>query len=261
MNHTKLHIALLKTDEPMPQLVDELGEYHEQFDAVFDKAADIEHLSIHWDVFDVINKQEYPSFEDIKNHKYNAILLTGSDCSAEGQDPWILKLVDFLKKVQTDHVKDVKLIGICFGHQIILRAAGGKSDVNEAGWEIGWVAIKLNKEGQRFFKTAKETLRINQFHKDHVIVLPKGFKTLAFTEHSTPTHIVVSDNLQCLSIQGHPEFSRDTMIDMIKIRIENGALEKHLAEAALESLENAYPEMEDVWFAEKVLDFILNKLE
>lgn len=136
MNHTKLHIALLKTDEPMPELVDELGEYHEQFDAVFDKAADIEHLSIHWDIFDVINKQEYPSFEDIKNHKYNAILLTGSDCSAEGQDPWILKLVDFLKKVQTDHVKDVKLIGICFGHQIILRAAGGKSDVNEAGWEV-----------------------------------------------------------------------------------------------------------------------------
>lgn len=104
-------------------------------------------------------------------------------------------------------------------------------------------------------------MRINQFHKDHVIVLPKGFKTLAFTEHSTPNHIVVSENLQSLSIQGHPEFNRDTMIDMIKVRIKNGALDKHLAEAALESLENAYPEMEDVWFAEKVLDFILNKLE
>lgn len=136
MSHTKLHIALLKTDTPMPELVDHLGEYHEQFDAVFNKAADIEHLSIQWDIFDVINKQEYPSYENIANSKYDAILLTGSDCSAEGNDPWILKLVDFLKTVQNDHVGHVKLIGICFGHQVIMRAAGGKSEVNEAGWEV-----------------------------------------------------------------------------------------------------------------------------
>lgn len=134
--HTKLRIALLKTDNPLPDLIEHLGEHDEQFDAVFDKAAGIEHLSIDWEKFDVIEKQEYPSFEDIANHKYSAILLTGSDCSAEGQDPWILKLVDFLKKVQTDHVKDVKLVGICFGHQIINRAAGGKSDINKAGWEV-----------------------------------------------------------------------------------------------------------------------------
>jgi GMP synthase-like glutamine amidotransferase len=136
MSHTKLHIALLKTDTPMPELVDHLGDYHEQFDAVFDKAADIEHLNIHWDIFDVINMQEYPSYKDIGSRKYDAILLTGSDCSADGNDPWILKLVDFLKTVQTDHVGHVKLIGICFGHQVILRAAGGKTEENEAGWEV-----------------------------------------------------------------------------------------------------------------------------
>lgn len=118
----------------------------------------------------------------------------------------------------------------------------------------------MNKEGQKFFKTDKEVLRINQFHKDHVTKLPKGFKSLAYTEDSTPTHIVVSENGQCLSIQGHPEFSRDTMRDMIKIRMDNGALEHRLAQRALETLEDASPEMEDVWFAEKVLDFILDKI-
>lgn len=83
---------------------------------------------------------------------------------------------------------------------------------------------------------------------------------MAYAEDSTPTHITVSENGQCLSIQGHPEFSRDIMRDMIKIRMENDALERNLAQRTLETLDNAYPEMEDVWFAEKVLDFILNKL-
>lgn len=120
----------------MPELVENLGHYHEQFDAVFDKAAKLEHLTIDWDLFDVIKTEEYPSYEDIEAGKYDAILLTGSDCSASASDPWILKLLDFLEHVQTNYVDKVKLIGICFGHQVMMRAAGGKSEKNEHGWEV-----------------------------------------------------------------------------------------------------------------------------
>lgn len=133
---TEFHFALLKTDSPMPELVENIGHFHEQFDAVFDKAAGNEHLKLTWDLFDVMKCEELPSYTDIENGKYDALLLTGSDCSADGNDPWILKLLDFLKTVQTKYVDKVKLIGICFGHQIMMRAAGGKSEKNNDGWEV-----------------------------------------------------------------------------------------------------------------------------
>jgi GMP synthase (glutamine-hydrolysing) len=82
---------------------------------------------------------------------------------------------------------------------------------------------------------------------------------LASTNHS-PNQITISENGQCISIQGHPEFDRDLMRTMIKTRMDNGALDKDLSKRCLEQLENVSEEMEDVWFAERVLDFIKDKI-
>lgn len=103
-------------------------------------------------------------------------------------------------------------------------------------------------------------IRIYQFHQDHVSVVPKGFKTLAFTEGNTPHHITVSENGQCITIQGHPEFEKETIATMIAVRRNTGVLETDYANRCLEILESEPLEMEDVWFIEKVLDFVLEKL-
>ncbi|KAL9556250.1 hypothetical protein MBANPS3_001975 [Mucor bainieri] len=243
MTKTELNLALLMNDTPMPEVKKHVGDYLQQFDTVFKKAADNEHLVLHWDAFDVVNKQEYPSLEDIDNGKYDAILLTGSKHNAHDDEPWILKLVDFIQEVQTKHVDKTKIVGICFGHQIILRAAGG-----------------VTEEGKKYLKSERDLIRINQFHQDHVSVLPDGYKSLAYTEGNTPNQITVSSNQQCFTIQGHPEFSRDTMHTMLTVRRDTGVLDKDMANRALDTLANAPPEMEDVWFAERALDFICERL-
>ncbi|OAC97580.1 hypothetical protein MUCCIDRAFT_157603 [Mucor lusitanicus CBS 277.49] len=260
MTKTELNLALLMNDTPMPEVKKHVGDYLQQFDTVFKKAADNEHLVLHWEAFDTVNKQEYPSMEDIDKGKYDAILLTGSKHNAHDNEPWILKLVDFIKQVQTDHVDKTKIVGICFGHQIVLRAAGGVTGKNEAGWELGWTQLKLTEQGKKYLKTERDTIRINQFHQDHVSVLPNGYRSLAYTDGSTPNHITVSNNQQCFTIQGHPEFSRDTMRTMLTVRRDTGVLDKDMANRALDILANAPPEMEDVWFAERALDFICERL-
>ena len=64
-------------------------------------------------------------------------------------DPWILKLVEFTKKVlQQDRVR---LIGVCFGHQIIGRAMEVKVDRSNQGWEIAVVPVQLTEKGQQLF--------------------------------------------------------------------------------------------------------------
>jgi GMP synthase-like glutamine amidotransferase len=67
--------------------------------------------------------------------------------------PWINKLVEFTQKV---YAQDrVRLIGICFGHQIIGRALGvpvGRSDI---GWEIAVCDINLTEKGRELFGKEK----------------------------------------------------------------------------------------------------------
>ena len=64
-------------------------------------------------------------------------------------DPWILKLVEFTKKVLAQD--RVRLIGVCFGHQIIGRALDVKVDRSDKGWEISVTDVKLTEQGRRLF--------------------------------------------------------------------------------------------------------------
>lgn len=67
--------------------------------------------------------------------------------------PWINKLVEFTQEV---YAQDrVRLIGICFGHQIIARALGvpvGRSDI---GWEIAVCDVNLTEKGKELFGKEK----------------------------------------------------------------------------------------------------------
>ncbi|KAI8369722.1 class I glutamine amidotransferase-like protein [Blakeslea trispora] len=254
MTQTKLHLALLVNDIPMDQVLERAGDYVEQYRYLFEKAS--QSTEITWDTFNVVHRQEFPSYQDIEDKKYDAIILTGSKHNAHDDDPWILKLVDFVRTVQTDYREKVKLIGFCFGHQVMIRAAGGKTGRNKAGWEVGWYQVQLTREGQAFFKTDKTFIRINQFHQDHVIQLPPNYVALGYTEGNTPYHLTASLDGQCLTIQGHPEFSRETMRTMIIYRKLSGVLKPDEADHFLHVTETAPEEMEDVWFAEKAIEFI-----
>jgi GMP synthase (glutamine-hydrolysing) len=127
---TKLHLALLVCDTPRPQVLEKYGDYPQMFSKVFTNALG-DAGSVTWEFFDVVNKQEYPS----DTSKFDGLVLTGSSASAYEDVPWIVKLVDFVKQQLNAPIKK-KLVGICFGHQIIARAAGGICAKNPKGWEV-----------------------------------------------------------------------------------------------------------------------------
>jgi GMP synthase-like glutamine amidotransferase len=70
--------------------------------------------------------------------------------NAFDNEPWIIKLVDFVKKVLAQD--RVRTIGICFGHQIIGRAMGAKVDRSTTGWEISVTPINLTEKGKEIFQ-------------------------------------------------------------------------------------------------------------
>ncbi|KAM6519330.1 hypothetical protein FALCPG4_012973 [Fusarium falciforme] len=206
-----LRLAILEADTPQPQTRDRYGGYTGVFTALLNAAANSlkppqkldEIVTIKG--YDVVNElHSYPALEDI-----DAILITGSRHTAFDNDPWIVKLVEYTKKaIETDRVR---VVGICFGHQIIGRAAGAKLGRSDKGWEIAVTEVDLTAKGKEIFGLDK--MRIHQMHRDIVFEFP-------------PNSIPLGSNAICevqafyspgryISVQGHPEFTDEIISEIL----------------------------------------------
>ena len=154
MSSLPLRISILECDTPLDGTRAKYGGYGGVFTALLNSGAEalekppLSPSDLKISVFDVVTKQEYPSLQDI-----DAVLITGSRHNSFENQPWILKLVAFTEKVLKQ--RRVRIIGVCFGHQIVGRAMRAKVDRSDKGWETSVTAVDLTKKGQEIFgKTA-----------------------------------------------------------------------------------------------------------
>lgn len=151
--------------------------------------------------FDIFNtvKGEYPaSFEP-----YDAVLLTGSKADSFSQEPWVLALKD---KVQALLLAKKKLIGVCFGHQLIALCLGAKVGRAPQGWGAGrmtyeWLAPELA------HAQGREDVALLASHQDQVFDLPGGTRLLATSAFCPVAAFGIDGQLFC--VQAHPEFVED----------------------------------------------------
>lgn len=74
------------------------------------------------DLFHPIEGTPFPNA-----HNYNLIILTGgtSNLTQDKVDPWVEATFEFIQTTTRDYPK-TKILGICWGHQVVARALGGK---------------------------------------------------------------------------------------------------------------------------------------
>ncbi len=151
MSSLPLRIAILECDTPLPGTVAKYGSYGGVFASLLKAGADAlsypgltSSSGLELSNYDVVTAQAYPNLEDI-----DAVLLSGSRHNSFDNDPWIVKLVEFTEKVLKQ--RRVRIIGVCFGHQIVARAMGVRLGRNAKGWEASVHAIDLTKKGQEIF--------------------------------------------------------------------------------------------------------------
>jgi hypothetical protein len=151
MTSLPLRIAILECDTPLDGTRAKYGGYGGVFTALLKAGADAlghpgltSSSGLDLSIFDVVTKQEYPNLEEI-----DAVLISGSKHNSFEDDPWILKLVAFAKGILEQ--RRVRIIGVCFGHQIVGRALGARVDRSDKGWEVSVTAIDLTKRGQEIF--------------------------------------------------------------------------------------------------------------
>ncbi|KAF8938364.1 hypothetical protein BGZ58_001040 [Dissophora ornata] len=246
-----IRIALLVCGTPIPPVAEAFGEYPAIFRALLLQG--LEELkkqnAIDQDTdlvlggFDV-REDIYPQLNE-----WDAIMISGSASNAYDDTPWINQLVEFVRQIPRNK-EAPKVIGICFGHQIIGRAYNAQVSKSTRGWELGWTSTELNEAGQKFWQDT--IMRIQELHQDIVHDVPEGFKLLASTEHTT-NQSMISDDGRIISTQGHPELTGPIMKEFIKFRVANGTFNKDFAETTLKVVDNP---LDSVKVAARLIQFI-----
>ena len=210
-----LKVAVLQTGRSPEALRGVHGDYDDMCKTLLGREA------TEADTFAILDG-EFPASLD----PYDVLLITGSRHGVyEGHD-WIPPLEDLVRKA--DKAKKT-MIGICFGHQIIAQALGAKVAKSDKGFGVGVMEYELKVEDE-----ASETIALCAWHQDQVLSVPDGAEIIASSEFCPIAGLRYGDH--AISFQPHPEFTRDYVAKLVKVRREGGTLNAEIAEKAEISL-------------------------
>ncbi|MBC7478752.1 MAG: type 1 glutamine amidotransferase [Pseudorhodobacter sp.] len=129
-------------------------------------------------------------------------LITGSRHGVYEDHPWIPPLEQFIRDSLAAHVP---MVGICFGHQIIAQAMGGKVEQFKGGWAVG----------AQDYDFGGQTLTLNAWHRDQVVQAPQRAKVIATNGFCSNAALLYD---HALTIQAHPEFRPDFIDGLMRTR-------------------------------------------
>lgn len=231
-----MKVAIIQCDNVLTEFVREFGTYSDMIVRMFESVE----AELEFQVFDA-QQGEYPDDPGA----WDFYITTGSKAGAWEDLPWIHHLIAFVQ--QLDKQKK-KLIGICFGHQIMAMARGGLVEKSARGWGVGIAKNRVTTH-PRWMKTPTEELNIIVSHQDQITHLPEDTCVVAASDFC-PFFVVQWGN-HFLSIQGHPEWLPGYSKALINHRRE--LLGEPLAEAGLASLEIT---PDNALFTRWILDFV-----
>ncbi|WP_128253581.1 type 1 glutamine amidotransferase [Falsirhodobacter deserti] len=198
-------IGILQTGDAPAELVPESGDYPEMFERLLDGRGFAFRT---WRVVDM----DFP--DDVR--RADGWLITGSRHGAYEDHAFIPPLERFIRNAFAAHVP---IVGICFGHQIIAQALGGRVEKFDRGWSVGATDYRFG----------DETLTLNAWHQDQVVEAPKEATVLATSDFCANAALVYED--RALTVQAHPEFSNAFLDGLIRTRGE-GAVPSPLLQQA-----------------------------
>ncbi|KAJ4799002.1 hypothetical protein LUZ62_050248 [Rhynchospora pubera] len=189
-----------------------------------------------WDCFRVVNG-EFPPMDQLES--YDGFVVSGSPNDAHGNDLWVLKLCVLLRIL--DCMKK-KVLGICFGHQVLSRAHGGKVGKAKLGWDIGIRRVNFVNalETLKLFEPFQEephSASIIEVHQDEVRMVPRRAKVLAYSDHTRVEVFAIGNHI--LGFQGHPEYTKDILNNLVDRLVNNASITRKFGDEAKKRIDES----------------------
>lgn len=198
-----LCICILEADDLHPTLAEPFVGFGRMFVELFQA----QNTAVEFSIFNVV-QGDYPD----ASQTFDAYLVTGSKADSFANDPWIVRLREYLAErfAQSDI-----LLGICFGHQILALVLGGIAERSDKGWGIGMHSYTIEHK-PKWLPSDVNEFQLLISHRDQVTALPDGAELLASSEFCQNAAFVVGQQVLCF--QGHPEFTHDFSRGLLSLR-------------------------------------------
>ena len=215
-------VVILQMGHPPASVRDSVGEQADWFQAVL---ADGDNSITTIQAF---LGESLPSPEH-----FDVAIITGSWSMVTDREPWSEAVAAWIPGVIAS---GRRLLGVCYGHQLMADALGGVVDYNPRGREVGLAPISLTEAAHQdpFFADAPAAFMANVSHEQTVVVAPTQASVLAFSE--LDAHQILRYAPNALSFQFHPEFTPAIMRACIARRAESYAAEGVNVSAMLDRL-------------------------
>lgn len=192
-----MKIGILQTGLCPGELLEKFGEY----DAFF--ARFLDGFGFDFEGYRVVEGTMPSSVEAA-----DGWVITGSEYGAYEDHEWIAPLEDFLRQA---YAKNIPIVGICFGHQILAQALGGKVGKYPGGWAVGKQHYQLD--------GVEGGIDLMAWHQDQIIELPADARVIG----SSPfcKYAALAYGNKAMSVQAHPEFGKDFIAALFDARKES----------------------------------------
>jgi GMP synthase (glutamine-hydrolysing) len=197
-------VLVIQTGSTHPEVVARHGDYDQWF------FRHLEELGVEPLVVRAHRGERWPEVPRVQG-----LLLTGSPLSVRDEAPWMAELGRWALS-QAD--AGLPVLAVCFGHQLLGEALGGRVEENPAGGEYGTIEVQLSEEGQKdpLFAGLPERIAVQSTHRDILISTPPGLVCLGSTANTTWQGWAWGPRLR--AVQFHPEMADHHLRDLMAAR-------------------------------------------
>ncbi len=215
-----MKIGILETGEVHPDLKARHGDYPAMMETLL-RSADPE--------LDFATVRVVAGEMPAAPAQADAWLVTGSRHGVYDDLPWIGPLKAFLRACVAARVP---VAGICFGHQLLAEALGGKAEKSAEGWQLGVQDYDIVARPS-WLTGVPERFSVRALHQDQVVALPPGATVLARAPHCAYAALAYGDPEapDAVTLQPHPEFGPEFMDELLALRAGTAFSEAAAAEA------------------------------
>jgi len=213
-----MKLTIIETGLPPEAIRADWPTYPAMFETLISQVDD----GFSYETISIVTGDNFPELSQL-----DGVIHTGSAYGVYDEVDWMPGLMDFIRKAAKAQIPQ---FGVCFGHQAMAEALGGKVVKSDKGWGVGRHTYETPHRPD-WAASGPESFALAVSHQDQVVAVPEGTQIIAQSDFCEYAGLAYAGSPSA-SLQGHPEFSADfcsTLHDLRRDRIGDALVDDAIA--------------------------------